>query len=267
MKYFSHFLTAITLLFTFPSKAELTFLHIPKTAGVTLHTLLAPNFKGNEIYLNRIIVRPRRLSKMPQHRIDFIYSHPFVSGHLPFWAHKKNDPHFDERYIVTVLRDPVERVLSFWRYVNERRERSKREPLASPLEVDANGMCKMLTSDPDLTGDELLQSSIESLLRIDFIIFQDDFDNGVKKLFAKLNFPAPQEIPVLNTTKKEDVSAEVIEQIKELNALDIQLYEFAKQYLREKFREGRLEASLRETPEIEKQMMDLSNKTASDLQM
>lgn len=233
--YLSLFLTGFSLLFSFHSEAKFHFLHVPKTAGVTLHSLLQQNFKIEETFVFRQFSNTGQFDYLPK-RVSRVFGYNFVSAHFPFWYFQKNDLRFGQNYIVTVLRDPIERVISHWTYINSRRNLKDMEPLQSPLDVHPNIMCKMFASDPNLTGEELLKSSIENLQKINFIIFQDDFENGVKALFAKLNFPIPQTIPVLNPSSKIEVSVETIKKIKELNALDIQLYEFANQHLREKFR-------------------------------
>ena len=101
-------------------------------------------------------------------------------------------------------------------------------------------MCKMLCSDATLIGEELLEDSIKNLERMDFIIFQDDFENGLIKLTSVLNLKIPQNPKLVynqtkNSKKKETLSDEEIQKIREMNDLDIRLYEYADKNLRKKF--------------------------------
>jgi hypothetical protein len=234
--YFSFLLAGIALSFSFCSEASLHFLHVPKTAGMSLHALLEKNFKIEEIYLNRAFANNDQFDFLPMLKAPRILCRKFVSAHFPLWFIQKYDPKFGQNFIVTILRDPIERVISYWKYSNHKPEILPKDRLNSPLDVNPNTMCKMFASDSALQGEDLLKSSMENLQQINFIIFQDDFENGVKTLFAKLNYPIPEDIPVMNATAKVEVPEEIIEKIKELNALDIRLYEFANQHLRDKFR-------------------------------
>jgi hypothetical protein len=83
------------------------FLHIAKTAGTTLHRLLCANFEPAEIC-------PERLSLKHLRPDDLSRFHLF-SGHYQ-WDDVCAVP--DPKRVVTVLREPRERILSlyyFWR--------------------------------------------------------------------------------------------------------------------------------------------------------
>ena len=69
---------------------------------------------------------------------------------------------------------------------------------------------------------------------MDLIIFQDDFEDGIRKLFKVLDMKIPGDlIPVLNKTNIDRFCAEeVIQEIKKRNYLDIKLYEYANKFLR-----------------------------------
>lgn len=201
------------------------FLHIPKCAGTTIRSLLEKNFHEKDIYpLQRFYIEKHNYKEAPQ------IEHEFVAGHFPLWFLKEKDPNFETSFLFTVLRDPVERVLSHARY----RQKHGSDSFFDPLSIRPNCMCKMLTSDPNLEGQELLEDCISNLIHFDYILFQDDpvkFEKGIKRLFKSLQFPyLDKDVPRLNPTKKNQVSEELIEKLKELNSLDIALYQFAKNH-------------------------------------
>lgn len=189
--------------------------------------LLRKNFTEEEVYPFRLIKKYRIASYDPQDMADVLnefptIEHEVVSGHFPFWFFQHKDPDFDSSFFFIILRDPVERVLSHYQMG------LRKNPQSSPLAIPPNLICKMLCSDPTKTGAELLKESIANLERMDFIIFQDDYERGVKQLFKKLNLTLDQgKIPKKNTTEKTPVSKEIIQKIREMNDLDVQLYKHA----------------------------------------
>ncbi len=95
------------------SRSPLIFLHLPKTAGMTLRSVLASRYSGSRTLVigNDINGDIERLVGWPQerrHRLDLLM------GHMSFGLHRVLRP--GARY-VTVLRDPVDRVLSEYRFL------------------------------------------------------------------------------------------------------------------------------------------------------
>ena len=208
--------------------ASVNFVHIPKTGGQTIRSLLDSNFGDSQIYpYPYTLVELRRVKKIPLKQLPIIH-HEVAKGHLPMWFFLKKDPDYETSYFFTVLRDPVERVLSSDRY----RVRNGKWQVSNPLAVQPNLMCKFLCSDSNLQGKARLANCIKTLERMNYIIFMDDFENGVRNVFNELGLNLPESIPRLNTTVPQPVSDEMIEKIKALNSLDVQLYEYAKEHFR-----------------------------------
>ena len=217
------------------SFARIHFLHIPKTGGTTMHTLLEKRFAPEDFYpLHGVLDMPTRmLFNNGQDVIDACNACPPIRekiswGHFPFWFLRDKDPEFDSSFCFTILRDPVERVISnyFFRLANGR-------DIDSPLGIVQNYMCKMCASNNTLEGEELLQDSMRNLRRMNQIIFLDDYENGVDRLFKKLGLKHRKQIPFLNKTARSPIDAEMIQKIREKNDLDIRLYEYAKTFLKD----------------------------------
>ncbi|MBX9924458.1 MAG: sulfotransferase family protein [Rhabdochlamydiaceae bacterium] len=208
--------------------ARLYFLHIPKTGGTTIHTVLE-----NQIHLNELY--PPRKASMANIPVN----HEFVSGHFPFWFCAQLDPEFDQAFKFTILRDPVERVLSLLRYTKKHRPNLRSMNLDEIFELlihnesHKNDMTQntisFLTSQPDLPEEDVLKNAKDTLNKLDFVVFLDNFEQDTKELFEALGIQWNTEfLPHTNTTEAEYVSPELLEKIKELNKLDIDLYEYAK---------------------------------------
>jgi hypothetical protein len=87
---------------------SLYFLHIPKTGGVTLGTLLETRFRRAEV--------------CPIHQFDNLqmFPPPVYDSYRYFWGHfGMHLPEFLRRELVTItlLRDPIEQVISFYQHV------------------------------------------------------------------------------------------------------------------------------------------------------
>jgi len=214
--------------------AGIHFIHIPKTGGLTISALLDSHYKSEEIYPHRDAGQLARNTYDKNMMTEVLRAFPPLNrkltiGHFPFWFFQNKDPHFETSYIFTVLRDPVERVISSYFYQGE-----KEKKLNSPLDVIPNRMCKMLCSDVSLRGEALLEDCIQNLKKMSFLIFMDDFEEGIRRLFRRLELGPCPLIPHRNSSHKMAISQELIEEIKKANELDVRLYEYASQNLRYK---------------------------------
>ena len=209
-------------------EARIVFVHIPKCGGTTLQRLLKENFDKREVYPFAKIGKGRAHATTVQEMQEAFdefppIEHELAWGHFPMWFFQEKDPDFNSSFYLTVLRDPVERVLSHDRY------RMRNDKLSSdPLSIPDNFLCYMLCTDCTLTGDALLENAKMSLERMDAILFMETFERDIRILFKRLNFKLPSKIPRTNTTRPYPVSDEMIEKIRERNILDVKLYEYAK---------------------------------------
>lgn len=120
-----------------PVKANIVFLHIPKTAGQTIHTALC-NAVGPEA------VSPIRVhTQVADGPSQFPPGYRLYSGHLD-WEAIERVP--KPRFVFTVLRDPLERLASFYFYIRRQAERISLDELAKPNRI---GMRMALLHGPD----------------------------------------------------------------------------------------------------------------------
>ncbi len=237
-------LFCIAFFFPLHGFAKLCFIHIAKTGGTTMHALLQQHFgEGNiypyrgirEIYpykgVNESVTILEAISGLSDRPLS---SQSIISGHFPLWWLQKKglDP---STFCFTILRDPIERVLSQYFFKIKVEYPYFKYPEQSPLDIFPNVMCRMLCSDPRLNGQELLENALQNLENLDFIIFADDFEGGSRRLFTKMNSEHKGMIPKLNETSRGFAfTEEMIQQIREMNAWDLKLYEYATTHLRKK---------------------------------
>lgn len=93
---------------------RIAFLHLPKTAGQSVHHSLASLFQESEIC-------PARTNEdLYKYSIHDLSGYKLFSGHLD-WSLIKLSGDFD--FVFTVLRDPLDRILSFYFYLRKEAER------------------------------------------------------------------------------------------------------------------------------------------------
>ncbi len=201
---------------------KILFLHMPKAAGTTMTILLRDHFSQKELLASPPPVL-------------------FSTRHGKHNSYYDETPLVGEYNFVTLLRDPVERVLSEQRYCVEVFQRDPKileshrlPPDGDPVESASNVVCKLLSgldpNDTTITIESHLTHAKENLEdHFYFVGIVERMEESVKALYTKLGWAIPEELPFHNTTGnvKKTYSPELIESIKEKNWADIELYHYA----------------------------------------
>ncbi|MEM6762614.1 MAG: sulfotransferase family 2 domain-containing protein [Pseudomonadota bacterium] len=200
---------------------RLVFMHIPKCAGSSLKSMLAAYFKPNEVFTHVGDVLPT----MPLKEVN---KFRFYAGH--FSKHGVDAVPGPKR-IVTVLREPRERVLSlyhFWR--SHRAEVVERQNLKGPryarelnlvdfLKCDAievitstnNHMTRLMLGPLRLHQSQgfrledreyCVETAIANLSRFNYVAFSDTLEDDVARMMPLLGLGEAQEYKTLNTFEK-----------------------------------------------------------------
>ncbi len=95
-------------------RGAVLFVHIPKTAGMSLHNSLQARF-GHEHSLRFPRSSPEFMERYLQLSDTELDRFRLISGHfeLPFWLQRK----VGDRVVISLVREPVERFLSAYRYM------------------------------------------------------------------------------------------------------------------------------------------------------
>ncbi|GAW37304.1 sulfotransferase family protein [Roseovarius sp. A-2] len=119
------------------TEAPIVFLHIPKTAGQTIHSELSRA-------VGRKAVSPVRVhTQGGPGAAQFPPGYRLYSGHID-WEALETLP--SSRFVFTVLRDPLERIASFYFFLRRKAERLSAQDLARPART---GMRMVLENSPD----------------------------------------------------------------------------------------------------------------------
>jgi hypothetical protein len=232
------------------------FVHVQKTGGTDLFTRIGGDpaipleharwFEEREIYPNEtdgdvFTVAPQlsveQLVRRWKERRDEIR---IVLGHFPLCTVELLDADFTT---LTVLREPVERTLSFLRHhrrlTPEDRDKPLEEIYDDPFRFEAllhNHMVKMFALTVDEMTDGMLttvdftpahlERAKRQLATVDVVGLQEDFEGFCRELEARFGWPLG--VPFFaNRTKPVDVPDSFRRRIAIDNEMDVELYEFA----------------------------------------
>jgi hypothetical protein len=247
------------------------FLHIPKTAGTSFLTTL------HNLFGERRVIRLDGHNPQVRQEIDTLVRTRLgglscVAGHLPIhYFH----PYLAQFQAFTILRNPVARVLSLFRFLQRASEEElKRIGLAPRFSFDAfiessapglygqtnDGMCRLLCGDPRVNDPntpeftrvaelpEVLEQAMQTLAGLDFGIVENMA--GTREVVrAAWKIPYELDEYVKNTTERGGSEDSIlnIRRIVQRNTMDIALYEKASALFAERLRDWRPPAETHHT--------------------
>lgn len=129
------------------------FLHIPKTAGQSVHAALEYAFGKENIC-------PARVNdQLLTYSVSDLSRYQVFSGHLD-WSLLDCVP--GPTYRFTILRDPMDRILSFYFYLRGKAENMSREELSKPYNLGLRAALEMSPDDYFLGGDQGLRRFLDN---------------------------------------------------------------------------------------------------------
>ena len=235
-----------------PRPKPVLFLHIPKTGGSSFLTAL-----GN-IFGERRVRRLRCAEEMARAQIDRIVSDEIqdidcLVGHFPIHVFAK---HLDTFRPFTILRDPVDRVMSLFRFLKRAPKReTERLELRKDFGFDdfiesrvpeiyaqsRNLMCRMLCGDEEMSDPlaaafweprdpaALVHQALATLRAIEFGLLEDMQSTlTLAQHFCATNFNLDEYRANATDAPGAEWTAHNIHRIVDLNTLDVALYHQAK---------------------------------------
>lgn len=217
----------------------LFFLHVPKTAGLSLINILDQYFFEDEICPAHLTMGDLRAVDKP------LTDYRFVRGHFGYPISKQ----MQSPRIITFLRNPVNRFLSGFEMLQDMVKRGEIElpvdiselSLEELLEIPdayeriANKATKFIgkwfyrTSDLE-DPQAVLQLAKQHLDNMAFIGITEHFDDALDLMSYTFDFPPIIDYVSLNISKRRKARAQIpqhiLDKIRTINALDIELYEY-----------------------------------------
>lgn len=231
------------------------FLHIPKTAGTTLHRILNRQYQPDSIHSFGSDAHAS-IEAFKAMDVNEIAQIQLLRGHMPFGLHEYI-PH-SSTYI-TLLRDPIERVISKYYFLLRSPEHylydrvtsenwSLRDLLESKIALlFENGQTRMLSG---VWGDvefgmcnaahlEMAKKNLRE--HFSLIGFTERFDETLLLLQSVLDWQGNIYYSRANVTPKrprqQEIDQATLDLIAEVNQQDIALYAYAERLFEEKIAE------------------------------
>ena len=214
----------------------LAFIHIPKTAGTTLHKIISHQYPPEKILIHHDSEGP----PSPELAKRIIEARPeIIMGHFSVGLHEFIP---GLRYI-TCLRDPVGRIASHYRHaLNDPAHYLHREATSLSLAHYAtsglsgelsNGMTRMLAGMSDFHHDPVDEATFQRAIRnmeshFDALIPTERFDPAILQLAENLGWRTPYYIRrKKGRGKAPHIDPQTRETIREANSFDCRLYDQA----------------------------------------
>ncbi|NRA27738.1 MAG: sulfotransferase family 2 domain-containing protein [Pseudobacteriovorax sp.] len=234
-----------------PEKRTLIFIHIPKTAGTTLVRRIKLNFKNNALALPTDNLRSK-IENIRDFPNDY-EKYRFIHGHCP---HGLGRLLANDSKSITLLRDPVERVISSFYHIKRFSQHPLHHEVSKMNVVDFSQnqhWPQFYNSSTRLLGAEMGNFSLEEYLRFNKSIadensyaraefavnseilvgIQEHFEESTLLFKRILNLKnidmTGSEMINRNRPRTNEFSEREIEKIRESQELDQRLYEVAKQ--------------------------------------
>jgi hypothetical protein len=219
------------------------FVHVPKTAGSTLRTVISENYKPDQIL--SLHGDPKEVLVSCAARIGKADSYHFIQGHIPYGVHRFLNVG-GERYF-TFLRDPVTRFLSEIAHVVRHSDVSFHSVLADPSlsknEVISraldicyfrNTMVHFIsgTFSTEAISLNQLGSAIDNLWKFEFVGVAEEFELSLLVMGKKLGWRhlVPQRCNV-RPEGAEFIDPELKVRLDRALAYDRMLYVIAQEHL------------------------------------
>jgi GT2 family glycosyltransferase len=219
------------------SPQRYAILHIPKTAGTTLRTILSQAFPddvfpaANELEANK---GEYLLFDALKDRLDLVTPRRFVMGHytLPQLLEL-----FPDRAIITCLREPFARSASvighFWRFYGVPPETFLKDSRLVTNQI-VNQQIRFLVPDRFTNAnwtveysESLVDKALQNLDRVKIVGIQEQFPQFLASVAAELQFPSHIRLDQRENIRWTNINEQLApfaDQIREMVAGDLELY-------------------------------------------
>lgn len=225
----------------------LLFVHIPKTAGTTMHSILAAQY--SKLFTTEGLGPKESIDRFKAFSQEKIKSFEVIKGHLTLQLLD----YLENPILMTFLRDPIDCCISSYHYI-QRATWNRNHDIIKNLSLEEylifaieNGLdnhqtrhlSNSIENNPSkespkmkIEGASLLQQAKSNLDKFDFVFHTPQFDKALLILFKELKWKKKPFYTIKNKTENRpdyfDISPDVIEKIKELEKYDMELFEHSK---------------------------------------
>lgn len=223
------------------------FIHIPKTAGSSfrreLATTLRPNYnvhvdrkRQSEPHHQKILAATQEFNAQLKEQ-----TFRFASGHVPISLLKAQVDTWQEFKLITMLRDPAIRTVSDYRYQTTPAHPSHREFIERFPTFEkylraprlSNRMVNFLRPSEDATVEDCIAFVVE---RFAFVGLVEMYPLSVRLVTRLMEQERSPTVYVRKTEDNEhnqlEITPELLDRVREINSLDVALYDYFHDKLR-----------------------------------
>jgi Galactose-3-O-sulfotransferase len=221
-----------------PNESLVIFLHIPKAGGTTLNGIINQQYPKRTTFRFHGIETWNTINDLPQQRRESLR---LIRGHFAFGLHQFLP--CPTTYF-TLLRDPIARFVSEYHYIRRSPGLKSHEQLqAMTLEeyVDVKGqgagnlqtrLIFGLSKTSATTPSEVVATAKRNLDQYFGVVgLVEQFDETLVLLQKQFNWRSPvyvqQNVTSAGEKKRAAIADATLEKIKQCNAMDLELYEYA----------------------------------------
>lgn len=235
-----------SLLFCNSEPRKVLFEHVPKCGGTTVNNYLKSHYSKDKVFVingARPFDSIKYFISLPK---EERYSYDLVCGH---GAYKLKDYVHPRAIRFTILRDPVDRIISHYYYVLRspkhylydeivKKKMSLMDYITSNVsnELRNNFVCRFLGKSPKNVEKDADKAVIDAynVLKNDYAAvgiiedFNQTMDLFAKKAFFNKKIEVKELNKTINRPQKKEINEITLKAIKEMNSLDIKLYDLVK---------------------------------------
>ena len=221
------------------------FVHVPRTGGTTVEKVLDRKYRAHVLHLETLWSPLASVGNLPFHERA---AARVVAGHVHYGVHEYIPRECD---YVTVLRDPIERVVSMYRFIRGNPKhwlhdellrsgmclREFAETAADPgvdnqqTRLIAGTGSGELGQPPSELGDNALEAAKRHLRTFLVVGLTERFDESFILLRHAMGWRLPMYMSVnaAGDSESPSVDEDAIAAIRERNRLDLELYDFGRE--------------------------------------
>ncbi|MCC7304161.1 sulfotransferase family 2 domain-containing protein [bacterium] len=218
------------LIFRYTIERQLYFLHIKKTGGTSIRKFLERQFHYNDI------LPPMNLPVLKNIPTEEIRRLRFVSGHFNSTYRKQYEIN---PILLTILRDPVERVVSefyYWKHPFNIDDDPRKPKDIDTLTLNSfisdpaftNTQAKALADNQNSNPNQLLNQAFNTLLQTAWFGITEFSEQSIDMLTYLFGWRPTNFDQKINSNPSkpriEEVDSRTIDKIKEVNYIDMSLY-------------------------------------------